>query len=111
MLKSYRAFHRFGQAKFAYGGPILPLPQLPQKITLASKVVNIDSKIIISSCKPKSVTHSVLESVVVACRIETWTIKKMRFLVCGRRHRPVHGLDTHRTTVRVQRHPLATTGG
>ena len=51
---SYRAFHRFGQAKFAYGGPVLGssqfllLPQLPQKMMLASKVVKIDSKIIIS---------------------------------------------------------------
>ena len=49
----YRVFHRFGQAKFAYGGPVLGssqfllLPQLPQKMMLASKVVKIDSKIII----------------------------------------------------------------
>ena len=62
----YRAFHRFGQAKFAYGGPVLgssqflQLPQLPQKMKLASKVVKIDSKIIISSHKSKSVTHSIL---------------------------------------------------
>jgi hypothetical protein len=47
-------FHRFRQAKFAYGGSILnssqflPLPQLPQKMELASKVVKVDSKIIIS---------------------------------------------------------------
>ena len=53
---SYRAFHRFGQAKFAYGGPVLgssqfsPLPQLAQKMTLASKVVKFDSEIIISFC-------------------------------------------------------------
>jgi len=40
-LKSYnRVFHRFWQAKFAYGGSILGtsqfslLPQLPQKMTL-----------------------------------------------------------------------------
>ena len=44
----YRAFHRFGQAKFVYGGPVLGssqfwlLPQLPQKIMLTSKVVKID---------------------------------------------------------------------
>ena len=50
----YRAFHIFGQATFAYGGPVLGssqfllLSQLPQKMTLASNVVNIDSKIIIS---------------------------------------------------------------
>ena len=50
----YRAFHRFGQAKFVYGGPVLGssqfllLPQLPQKMRFASKVVKIDSKIIIS---------------------------------------------------------------
>ena len=48
------SFNRFGQAKFAYGGPVLDssqfllLPQLPQKMTLASKMVKIDSKIIIS---------------------------------------------------------------
>jgi hypothetical protein len=47
-------FHRFRQAKFAYGGSILSssqfllLPQLPQKMELASKVVKIGSKIIVS---------------------------------------------------------------
>jgi len=52
--KKYRAFRRFGQAKFAYGGLLLGssqfsiLPQLPQKMMLASKVIRIDSKIIIS---------------------------------------------------------------
>jgi hypothetical protein len=50
----YRAFHRFGQAKFPNGGSILGsnqfsiLPQLPPKILLDSKVVKIDPKIIIS---------------------------------------------------------------
>jgi hypothetical protein len=45
-------FHRFRQAKFDKGGLILSLsqflllPQLPQKMKLASKVVEIDSKII-----------------------------------------------------------------
>ena len=49
-----RAFHRFGQAKFAYGGLVLGssqfsvLPQLPHKMMLASKVVKTDSKIIIA---------------------------------------------------------------
>ncbi len=44
----YRAFRRFGQAKFAYGGSILSssqftlLPQLPLKTTLNLKVVQID---------------------------------------------------------------------
>jgi len=39
----YRAFHRFGQAKFAYGGSILGssqfalLPQLPLKMMLGKK--------------------------------------------------------------------------
>ena len=48
-LKSYRAFDRFVQAKFAYGGPVLGLsqfsilPQLPQKMMLASKVVKFNS--------------------------------------------------------------------
>jgi hypothetical protein len=50
----YSVFHRFGQAKFAYGGSILSsgqfllLFQLPQKMELASKVVKIDPKIILS---------------------------------------------------------------
>jgi hypothetical protein len=45
-------FHQFRQAKFAYGGSILSLsqflllPQLPQKMEPASKVVKVDSKII-----------------------------------------------------------------
>jgi hypothetical protein len=48
----YRAFHRFGQAKFAFGGSILgssqftPLPQLPLKTMLGLKVVKIEPKII-----------------------------------------------------------------
>jgi len=51
---SYRAFHGFGQAKFAYGGSVLgssqhtQLPQLPLKMMLNLKVVKIDSKVIIS---------------------------------------------------------------
>ena len=51
--------------KFAYGGQILGLsqssllPQLPRKMTFASKVVEIDSKIIILLCQSKYVTHSV----------------------------------------------------
>ncbi len=54
-------FHRFRQAKFAYGGSILSssqfllLPQLPQKMELASKVVKVDSKIIVSYLRSKSV--------------------------------------------------------
>jgi len=53
---SYRAFHRFGQAKIANGGLVLGssqfslLPQLPYKMVLDSKVVKIESKIIISLC-------------------------------------------------------------
>ncbi len=53
----YSVFHRFRQAKFAYSGSIfnlsqfLPLSQLPQKMELASKVVKVDSKIIISLSK------------------------------------------------------------
>jgi len=44
LLEKYRAFHRFGQAKFAYGGSILSskqftlLPQLPLKTMLDLKV-------------------------------------------------------------------------
>jgi hypothetical protein len=50
----YSLFHQFRQAKFANGGSILSssqfsiLPQLPQKMKLASKVVKIDPKIIFS---------------------------------------------------------------
>jgi len=53
---SFSVFYRFGQAKIAYGGLVLGssqlslLPKLPQKMTLASKVVKIDSKIIILLC-------------------------------------------------------------
>jgi len=45
----YRAFHRFGQVKFAYGGLILGSsqftlpPKLPLKITRDLKVVKMDS--------------------------------------------------------------------
>jgi len=47
----YRAFHRFGEAKFPDGGSVLGssqfsvLPQLPPKMMLGLKVVKIDSKI------------------------------------------------------------------
>ncbi len=50
----YRAFHGFGQAKFAYVGSVLVLiqltllPQLPLKTKLDLKVVKINSKEIIS---------------------------------------------------------------
>jgi hypothetical protein len=49
----YSVFQWFSKAKSANGGSILRssqflmLPQLPQKIKLASKVVKVDSKIII----------------------------------------------------------------
>ena len=49
--------------------PVL-LPQLPQKMVLASKVVKIGTKIIISNRESKSVTHS------VAVRRITITIKQ-----------------------------------
>ncbi len=50
----YSVFQGFNKAKSANGGSNLRwsqffiLPQLPQKIKLASKVVKVDSKIIIS---------------------------------------------------------------
>jgi hypothetical protein len=50
----YSVFQGFSKAKSANGGLILSssqfliLPQLPQKMKLASKVVKVDSKIIIS---------------------------------------------------------------
>jgi hypothetical protein len=51
--EEYSVFRGFSKAKFANGGSILTssqfliLPQLPQKMTLASKVVKIDPKIIV----------------------------------------------------------------
>ncbi len=50
----YSVFQGFSKAKFANGGLILSssqfsiLPQIAQKMKLASKVVKVDSKIIIS---------------------------------------------------------------
>jgi hypothetical protein len=50
----YSVFQGFSKAKSANGGSILSssqfliLPQLSQKIKLASKVVKVDSKIVIS---------------------------------------------------------------
>ncbi len=54
VFAGYSVFQGFSKAKFANGGSILSssqfsiLPQLAQKMKLASKVVKIDSKIIIS---------------------------------------------------------------
>ncbi len=51
---SHSVFQAFSKAKSANSGSIfsssqfLKLPQLPQKIKLASKLVQVDSKIIIS---------------------------------------------------------------
>ncbi len=51
---NYSVFQGFSKAKSVNGGSILSLsqflklPKLPQKIKLASKVVKVDSKIIIS---------------------------------------------------------------
>ncbi len=53
IIMIYSVFQGFSKAKSANGGSILTssqfliLPQLPQKIKLASKVVKADSKIII----------------------------------------------------------------
>jgi hypothetical protein len=53
-LTVHSVFHQFRQAKFDYGGSILSssqfllLLQLPQKVELTSKVVKVDSKIIVS---------------------------------------------------------------
>ena len=61
----YKVFHRFEQAKFAYGSQVLGssqflmLPKLPEKTKLVLKVVKMDSKIIISRHESKSLTHSV----------------------------------------------------
>jgi hypothetical protein len=54
LKNTYSLFQGFSKAKSAIGGSILSLsqflilPQLPQKIKLASRVVKVDSKIIIS---------------------------------------------------------------
>jgi hypothetical protein len=51
-FERYSVFQGFRQAKSANGGSILSLsqflilPQLPQKMKLAAKVVKVDSKII-----------------------------------------------------------------
>ena len=51
--------------KLAFGGQVLSSSQflllhhLPENMTLASKVVKIDSKIIIRLCRSNFVTHSV----------------------------------------------------
>ena len=56
---------KISYVKLGYGGLVLSsrqfsmLTQQPQKMTHASKVVNSDSKIIITVCWSKSVTHSV----------------------------------------------------
>jgi hypothetical protein len=52
--REYSVFQGFRKAKSANGGSILSssqfliLPQMPQEIKLASKVVIVDSKIIVS---------------------------------------------------------------
>jgi len=52
----YRAFHGFGQAKFAYAGLVLGssqfnlLPQMPLKTMLDLKVAKINLKTIILLC-------------------------------------------------------------
>ena len=67
-VSTCRAFHRFWQAKIAYGGLVLGssqfliLTQLPSKMRLASKLVKIDSKIIISLYSSKSLTLSVVQT-------------------------------------------------
>ena len=73
-LSNYRvqnvAIADLENVKIDYGGLVLGssqfllLPQLLQKMMLASKMVKIDSKIIISRRKSKSVTHSVQNSMV-----------------------------------------------
>ncbi len=61
MENHYSVLHRFRQANFPNGGFILTssrfllLPHQPQKMKLASKVVKIDLKIIISLPQSKSV--------------------------------------------------------
>ena len=85
-LDIYRVFHRFVQAKFAYGGQVLGssrfllLPQLPEK-KLASKVVKIDSKIIISRHESKSVTHSEGGKLVRILSIAFFWLQKLHLFV------------------------------
>jgi len=61
---NYRAFHGFGQAKFAYGRsvrlePIFNTTPAALKILLDSKVLKINPKIIIALRLSKSMTYSV----------------------------------------------------
>jgi hypothetical protein len=64
-------FQGFSKAKSANGGSILStsqfliLPQLPQKIKLASKVVKVDSKIIISILRSKSLNLTVGSEMII----------------------------------------------
>jgi len=79
-------FPDLGNLKFAmvvWLSQFLLLPQLPQKMTLASKLVKNDSKIVILLPLAKSVTHSV--------EIYLWiqaTYIKPRFLISnqGNKH-------------------------
>ena len=50
MDSNLRIYHKLNLVKLGYGGSVLGSSQflLPQKMTLASKVVKSDSKIIIS---------------------------------------------------------------
>jgi hypothetical protein len=54
--KLHNELHRFGQAKLGYGGLVFglsqltQLPHLAQKMTLASKAVKSNSKILILLC-------------------------------------------------------------
>jgi len=62
--QSCRAFHRFGQAKFAYGGSVLgsshaiytTAPAVFKNDTRFKSMVEIDSKMIISIPLSKSLT-------------------------------------------------------
>ncbi len=69
MCNFYSVFQGFSKPKSANGGLILSssqfliLPQLPEKIKLASKVVKVYSKIIISHLRSKSLKLTVLPAV------------------------------------------------
>jgi hypothetical protein len=73
-------FQGFSKAKSANGGSILSsnqfliLPQLPQKIKLASKVVKVDSKIIILLPKidiPETDCSNFLEATEAVAKIDS----------------------------------------
>ena len=92
LLKDTEPSHRYGQAKISYGGLVfgstqsLLLPQLPQKMMLASKVVKSDSKIIISLLQSKSM-HTLSKVRHLLALVKCWfNYNLMPSRLCEPRH-------------------------